>query len=141
LENTQDSKNDSDNGVAFTVGNAIDDGRRGWFIGQFLDPETGLRHRHDVEVKWGAHQKGASKAEDFAFNERSTTISILIEGIFHIMIKSGEEVEKICLSKPGDYLILNAGVPHSWEAETECVVLSIRTPSIAGDQRGIVSLG
>src|SRR5229473_1129268 len=40
---------------SFYFGNATVDQVRdsGWFVGQFVPAELGLRHQNDVEVKWG----------------------------------------------------------------------------------------
>ena len=44
----------------FYFGNAKDDQVRGsgWFVGQFVSAELGLRHQTDVELKWGIHPDG-----------------------------------------------------------------------------------
>ena len=34
-----------------TVGNASDDQDNGWFIGQFVSPEHGLRQSEDIEIR------------------------------------------------------------------------------------------
>jgi hypothetical protein len=47
-------------GKDFYFGNANADQVRnsGWFVGQFVPPELGLRHQTDVELKWGVHTDG-----------------------------------------------------------------------------------
>ena len=54
----------------FYFGNAATDQVRGsgWFIGQFVAPELGLRHQTDVEVKWGLHPDG-DKRDNHAKDE------------------------------------------------------------------------
>ncbi len=122
---------------ALTTGNALADGKRGWFVGQFVTPELGLRHRNDFEVKWGVHQKGDRKVGEWTSNEVSSTISILIEGTFNLWFKVNGEVVEVPLRKIGDYAIWNALIPHTWEALADCVILTVRAPSINNDQRNV----
>ena len=46
----------------FYFGNAKADQVRGggWFVGQFVPAELGLRHQTDVELKWGFTQTAKS---------------------------------------------------------------------------------
>src|SRR5271166_6200785 len=73
----------------FYFGNAKVDqaARAGWFVGQFIPPEFGLRHQTDVELKWGIHPDGEKRPYPWA-SQNSTTISVLIEGslkmTFHV---------------------------------------------------------
>ena len=64
-------------------GNAVDegsrDGRRGWFIGHFIDPAAGPAATDAVEVKWGTHEAGETKATE-GVNQTATTLSILVSG-------------------------------------------------------------
>jgi len=122
------------NRQAFTVGNAIDDQHRGWFIGQFVPADFGLRRREDLEVKWGIHHRGEQRRMKWSFNRTATTTSILIDGVFVLKLRGADGYEEIKLSKRGDYAIINAGIEHSWYAETDSIVLTIRAPSIEGDQ-------
>ena len=45
---------------SFYLGNAAVDQVRGtgWFLGQFVPPEMGLRHQTEVELKWAIHPDG-----------------------------------------------------------------------------------
>src|SRR5438105_4864555 len=49
---------------SFYFGNAAVDQVRGtgWFVGQFVPPEIGLRHQTDVELKWAIHPDGDRRA-------------------------------------------------------------------------------
>src|SRR5437870_5855882 len=69
---------------SFAIGNAIAEGRRGWFIGQFFPADAGLLSQSTIEVKWGQHQKGACRA-NFAASRFGGTISVLISG--HFLLK------------------------------------------------------
>lgn len=121
-------------GPGFTAGNAIADGKRGWFVGQFVGEEGGLRRRQDFEMKWGIHPKGERKVGEWALNERATTLSMLIEGSFIIWLRIDGEEREVRFRERGDYLIWDSGVPHCWEAPEDCIILTVRSPSIEGDQ-------
>jgi hypothetical protein len=117
----------------FYSGNAIVDGRRGWFIGQFVARELGLRHQRALEIKWGWHPKGEQRAR-FAYSRVSTTVSLLVSGSFVVRLRIGGKTYEMSMSIPGDFIVFGPGVPHSWEALEECLVISIRFPSIDRDQ-------
>ena len=85
-------------------------------------------------MKWGIHPEGERKVGEWALNELSTTFSILIEGEFLLWFKVDGEVREVHLKDRGDYVIWDPGVGHTWEAPVDCVVLTIRCPSVDGDQ-------
>lgn len=118
--------------TAFTKGNAVRDMKRGWFIGQFVPADRGLRYRRDVEIKWGIHPSGDRRGA-WGANSASTTISILIEGRFILSLRDGEEEHEVCLERPGDYVIIAPGVMHNWQAPEAALVLTVRCPSLARD--------
>lgn len=113
--------------------NASRDAIRGWFIGQFVHPASGLRRRTDLEVKWGVHAKGERRVMGWAAYKTSTTISVLIEGVFLVTVRVDAKTHDVLLQERGDYYILSPMVEHTWEAITDCVVLTVRCPSVAGD--------
>jgi hypothetical protein len=117
----------------YARGNAVADGTRGWFVGQFVAPEHGLRRRHDVELKWQRHPRDEARAGLWVSYRTSTTIPIVIEGEIQITIRVGEEIDEVSLRMPGDYVILPPGVFHTWKAITDCVVLTVRAPSVPDD--------
>jgi len=119
--------------ASFYSGNAIVDGRRGWFVGQFFAHELGLQHQRALEIKWGRHSRGEQRAR-FAYSKVSTTISILVSGSFVVRLRVGGETHEVFMGTPGDFAIYGPGIPHSWEALEECLVISVRFPSINGDQ-------
>ena len=118
---------------AYTFGNAATDGVRGWFVGQFVSASGGLRRRDDVDLKWGVHPKGEARPGAWAKYKTATTIAVLIEGQCLIQIRDSDHADEHLLSTPGDYLIMAPGLEHTWEAVTDCTVLSIRTPSVPND--------
>ncbi|MGD9614979.1 MAG: signal peptidase I [Alphaproteobacteria bacterium] len=119
------------NDKPFYFGNAAADQVResGWFIGQFVPPELGLRHQTDVEVKWGLHPDGDKRSRPWA-NGNGTTISVLVRGTLHVCFHLGETREIVTLAKEGDYVIYGPDMVHSWEASGETLVLSVRFPSV-----------
>ncbi len=111
--------------TASHFGNAAEEGkdRRGWFVGHFM-PEGDLRCSGDVEVKWGIHSAGEERAS-WQDSETRTTVLLLVEGRFRIELSDGVHV----LVRPGDYAMWGPGVGHSWRAEQDSVVVTIRWPS------------
>jgi hypothetical protein len=117
----------------FCTGNAIDEGRDGWFIGQFISADEGLKHQDAVELKWGRHSKGECRRA-FAEYKIATTISILISGTLNTRAIIDGEMREVTLRQPGDYVIYGPKVPHSWESVEDCIVLSVRFPSVVAGQ-------
>lgn len=110
------------------VGNAAVDaaGDRGWLLGHFKDPGD-VRHSADVEIKWGVHPPGDRRARWVA-GEKRTALLMLISGRFRVELPG----RSVLLAKQGDYVVWGDGVDHSWYAETESVVVTVRWPSIPG---------
>jgi hypothetical protein len=114
------------------IGNAADCGAglRGWFVGQFLRPEHGPRATDAVEVKWGTHTDGETRAT-WASSAAATSLSILVQGQIRLYFDDGQEA---LLNKPGDFALWAPRVAHRWRSEApDTVVLTVRWPSIAGD--------
>jgi hypothetical protein len=101
----------------------------GWFVGQFVPAELGLRHQTDVELKWGLHPAGEKRPRPWA-NGNGTTISVLIYGVLHVTFHVDETPQIVKMQKQGDYVIFAPNVLHSWDAITEALVLSVRFPSV-----------
>jgi hypothetical protein len=116
---------------SFYFGNAVVDQVRdsGWFVGQFVPAELGLRHQNDVEVKWGIHPDGEKRPRPWA-SGHGTTISVLIHGILRVTFHVDPTPQIVTLQKEGDYLIFGPDTVHSWEAIGHTVVLSLRFPSV-----------
>ncbi|NJP23135.1 signal peptidase I [Microbispora sp. SCL1-1] len=110
------------------VGNAHLDGPadRGWLLGHFK-PVGDVRHSDEVEIKWCAHPQGDRRAE-WVTGERRTALLVLISGRFRVELPG----RSVVLEKQGDYVVWGHGVDHSWYAEEESVVLTVRWPSIPG---------
>ncbi|MBV9286852.1 MAG: hypothetical protein JO288_03350 [Hyphomicrobiales bacterium] len=118
-------------GKGFYFGNADADQVRGsgWFVGQFVPAELGLRHQTDVELKWGVHPDGDKRVRPWA-NGNGTTISVLIEGSLRVTFHLHGTQEELTLKTRGDYVIFGPDVVHSWEAMGDTIVLSMRFPSV-----------
>jgi len=105
--------------------------KRGWFIGHFIEKGS-VFNSNDFEVKWGNHRKGCGRSVP-ALNTSAKTISILIKG--KLAIRFPEKNKEIILSKIGDFSFHNAGIYHTSEALDDTVVITIRWPSVPGDQK------
>ncbi len=109
------------------TGNALFEGKKrwGWFIGHFITPSHDLRSTTDLEVKWGVHAKG-DRRTDWTVDTQVTSLSVLIAGRFRL-----EFVDRsVVLAEQGDYVLWVPGVEHSWEAEADSTVLTVRFPSV-----------
>lgn len=113
-------------------GNAGEDGieHRGWLLGHFIDPDKdGLRSTPALEVKWGIHPEGDRRAE-WTTGEQRTTLLLLVEGRFRLDLRSGGHDDTVTLSRRGDYVLWGPGTDHSWQAELDSVVITVRWPSL-----------
>lgn len=109
------------------VGNATVDAPtdRGWLLGYFKPPGD-VRHSTDVEIKWGMHQPGERRAQ-WVTGERRTALLMLISGRFRVELPRRD----VLLAKQGDYVLFH-GISHSWQAEEESILLTVRWPSVPG---------
>ncbi|GAA0720625.1 signal peptidase I [Dactylosporangium roseum] len=112
------------------MGNAADDAdqHRGWLLGHFIASETpgsGIRASNDVEVKWGIHPAGQQRPEWTADDQR-TTLLLLVKGRFRLDLT----VNSTVLERQGDYVVWGPGIDHSWQAEEDSVVITVRWPSL-----------
>lgn len=119
-----------------TLGSAPVEGvaRNGWFVGHFIDDDP-LRQSSDVEVKWGIHRQGERNETGFVANQKSATLSILISGRFRLWFRQDGQEHPVEFDTPGQYALWLPDVSHHWEAVTDCVVLTVRWPSIPKDQQ------
>ena len=107
-------------------GNALGvaDKHRGWFAGNFVGDDGDLQHSNEVEIKWGTHKAGDSRQE--WSNNKATSMSILIHGRFRLNFINEEHI----LLNEGDYAIWAPGVSHTWQAEEDTLILTVRWPSL-----------
>jgi hypothetical protein len=109
------------------AGNATDDSdaHRGWLLGHFIEPTGSVRATPAVEVKWGTHPAGQQR-DGWCTGEERTTMLLLISGRFRLELSVGSVV----LERQGDYVVWGPGIDHSWQAEEDSVVVTVRWPSI-----------
>jgi hypothetical protein len=114
-------------GEPWHFGNAKVDGkdRRGWFIGYFLGESDGVRATDAIEVKWGSHPAGEGRPE-WSTDEHHASLLLLISGRFRQDFADGS----LILKEQGDYVIWGPGISHSWQAEEDSVVITVRWPSV-----------
>jgi hypothetical protein len=108
-------------------GNAKDDAsrHRGWLIGHFIDPQLGaIRVSDDVEIKWGIHPAGDARPA-WTTDDKRTTVLMLVSGRFRLDLT----VSSVTLERQGDYVMWGPGIDHSWHAEKDSVVITVRWPS------------
>jgi quercetin dioxygenase-like cupin family protein len=110
------------------VGNVSDEGDkyRGWIVGHFITPPDPVRTTNALEVKWGVHPTGQQR-DAWTNGEARTTLLLLISGRFRLDLATGSTV----LCRQGDYVTWGPGTDHSWQAEEDSLVVSIRWPSVA----------
>jgi hypothetical protein len=123
IDTRSDAKSQPTAASQWHVGNAVRDGggRRGWFIGPFLDQTAGVRATSEVEIKW-AEPHAHDRRPQVVVNERRTTVVILINGRCRIELSTGSLV----LSTPGDYAMRGPGIDHSWEALKDSTLITMR---------------
>jgi quercetin dioxygenase-like cupin family protein len=111
------------------AGNASDDADqyRGWLVGHFVKPDGSVRQSADVEVKWGFHPAGQRRPE-WTTGETRTTLLMLLDGKFHVELGTGHHT----LQKLGDYVVWGPGIDHTWVAEKDSIMLTVRWPSTDG---------
>ena len=114
--------------TSWHAGNASDeaDQHRGWILGHFIGPEDPVRTTDDLEVKWGIHPAGQQRPS-WTEGETRSTLLLLISGRFRLDLSTGSTT----LTKQGDYVTWGPGVDHSWQAEEDSTVVTVRWPSIS----------
>jgi quercetin dioxygenase-like cupin family protein len=50
---------------------------------------------------------------------------MLIDGRFHLELSTGSHT----LSRRGDYVVWGPGIEHTWHAEEDSIMLTVRWPS------------
>lgn len=105
-------------------------GERGWILGNFIDPSSPF-HNEDFEIKWSKIPMGERK-EDAKANKTAKTLCLLVYGKFSVILP--EEKRTAVLKEEGDYIFFSPGVVHSWEALETSLIITVRWPSLKGDQ-------
>lgn len=104
--------------------NDVSKDTRGWFMGHFMSSESNPLRTEELELKWYTHAKGETRSE-WAPGNPVRTLNILIRGRFVLLFPDQE----VALEKEGDFVLFGPGMPHSYRAEDESVVLTVRWPS------------
>jgi quercetin dioxygenase-like cupin family protein len=108
------------------TGNANNDAatNRGWLLGHFMTPPGSVRATEALEVKWGTHPAGQQRPEWTSGDDR-TTMLLMVSGKFRLDLTTGSTT----LQHQGDYVVWGPGIDHSWQAEEDSVVVTVRWPS------------
>jgi hypothetical protein len=92
-------------------------------VGGFVKADN-ARATDDVEIKWGLHPAGDTRA-GLNPDENATTLCLLVSGRFNLDF----DTELVTLARPGDYAVWGLGIKHRWHALDDSVVLTVRWPS------------
>jgi len=112
------------------MGNAIIDGRGGWFFGNH---QFGQRFHSDVFMKYGLHHTGEECRQPYAPSAKMN-MSILLEGgpfVHSFKDQAGNQLDDVWLEKVSDYVIYGPDVMHTWKAVKESTVLTVQFPPSA----------
>jgi mannose-6-phosphate isomerase-like protein (cupin superfamily) len=120
------------------TGNADSDAgeNRSWLVGHFKDTED-IRYDEDVEVKVSRHIAGDERPE-WSTGEVRRTFFMLMSGRWRLDLEAEgtDQPERVMLEKPGDYVIWGPGVSHTYRAEEDSVVVTVRWPSLVPREHG-----
>jgi hypothetical protein len=97
---------------------------RGWLLGHFIEPTDDVRSTGALEIKWGIHPAGDRRAE-WVDDEQRTTLVLLVSGRFRVELSVGT----VEMNRQGDFAVWGPGIDHSWYAEQDSVVITVRWPS------------
>lgn len=70
----------------------------------------------------------ADERSQWGRGEKRTALLVLISGRFRVELPGCSVLQE----EHGDYVVWGCGVDHSWFAEEESVVLTVRWPSVPG---------
>jgi hypothetical protein len=125
-----------------SIGNAGTDGVAfgHWIVGDFrrwaadrgvASPDVGLRETTAVAIKWGVHAAGERRPGGWAAPDGVVTLSVLVSGEFVLSFRehTSAELREVRLTRPGDYVVWGWDRAHTWRAERDSVVLSVRWPA------------
>jgi quercetin dioxygenase-like cupin family protein len=97
-----------------------------WRKSGFHRPGNGaVRKTGALEVKWGIHSAGQKRPE-WTDSENRSTLVIMVSGRFRVDLSVGAAT----LTHQGDYVTWGPGIEHSWQAEEDSVVITVRWPSV-----------
>lgn len=108
-----------------------EDAERGWRVGHFIKDKPNFNTRL-TEFQWNFGIKRGKRKDKIAYNEKASTLTILIKG--KMKIDFPHQKESITLKKQGDYVFFAPGVCHTWKTLKRTKMVGIRWPSIPNDQ-------
>ena len=108
-----------------------EDSKRGWRVGCFVEGRPNFKTNH-TEFQWNFDIKPAQSKGKVAYNQKSSTLTILVEG--EMEIEFPHENRSVTLKKEGDYTFFAPGVCHTWKANKPTKMVGMRWPSIKDDQ-------
>jgi hypothetical protein len=88
-----------------------------------------LRDTPAVEVKWGIHPKGQRRPGGWAGPSDKISVSVLVRGRFRVRFRTMENPDQEIthtLKSQGDYIIWREEVEHTWQAEEDSVIVTVR---------------
>jgi quercetin dioxygenase-like cupin family protein len=68
---------------------------------------------------------GPAPRAGWTSDDQRTTLLILVSGCFTLHLTTGD----ITLERQGDYAVWGPGIDHSWRADADSVVITVRWPS------------
>ena len=109
------------------AGNANDDAsqHRGWLLGHFINPAVGAAGQPARLKSNGASTLLGRNDLNGQSESRRSTLVLLISGKFRIDLTVGN----VTLERQGDYITWGPGIDHSWQAEQDSIVITVRWPS------------
>ena len=117
----------SDSAMSILSGNAVAAAKqtRGWLLGHFMPGADNPLRTDEVEVKWFVHPEGDARPE-WAPGNPVRTLNVLVRGNVVPLFPDRE----VPLTREGDFVLFGPGVPHSFRAIEESLVLTVRWPSL-----------
>jgi hypothetical protein len=86
----------------------------------------------DVErarIEWSIHPQGDHRP-DIAPGADTITLTILIKGRFEQTFPD-QHPGRMLMERPGDFALYGPGIPHTWRALADSVMLTVRWPAPA----------
>ncbi|MDP3769397.1 MAG: hypothetical protein Q8R40_00475 [bacterium] len=100
-----------------------------WLLAHFMRPGD-LRRVKEVDVDYGLFSRG--NIRQHWISRKSTALMILVRGNVAMQFIENETIEKVALTRPGDYILSRPLQLHqnTWQIKQDTVVLTILWPSL-----------
>lgn len=101
-----------------------------WLLAHFMRPGD-LRRVKEVEVDYGLFSRGDSRRH--WISRKLTALMILVRGNVAMQFIMNEAIEKIALTRPGDYVLSRPAQlqQNNWQIKQDTIVLTILWPSLS----------